>query len=296
MIFFPIHAFFLVLGFYSTALAKHILIYDHDTTAHYPRNFRSTKYCLTAQKPDMTGLCQLNIMGSGAFNALQLQKVLSDIPESIHIIDLRKESHAYLNDQPISWYQFANWGNLDLEPDIIVAKESYLRQSLAQPPEGVKISKITKNEQGIPTPYYIHHTPVHRLHSEEEWLKNKNIQYERIYVNNHMHPEPQEVDRFLAVIKTILPDTWIYFHCRAGRGRTTLFMAMYDMWHNAKHVSFHDILHRQHLLGGTDLKVLPEAAHYQFEAIKNRYKFLKLFYTYAKYHRHQPWSEWLQQN
>lgn len=39
------------------------------------------------------------------------------------------------------------------------------------------------------------------------------------------------------------------FHCEAGEGRTTAYMAMYDMMKNPD-VSLKDILYRQHLLGG----------------------------------------------
>ncbi len=82
--------------------------------------------------------------------------------------------------------------------------------------------------------------------------------YQRFYIEDFHGPDQASVVKFVNFAKTIPDNTWLYFHCRAGRGRTTTFMSMYDMMKNAKQVTFDEIMDRQLALGGADLRDLPE--------------------------------------
>lgn len=40
---------------------------------------------------------------------------------------------------------------------------------------------------------------------------------------------PENIDEFIKLYKSLPKDAWLHFHCEAGKGRTTTFLAMYDM-------------------------------------------------------------------
>jgi hypothetical protein len=76
-------------------------------------------------------------------------------------------------------------------------------------------------------------------------------------------------------------------------GRTTTFMAMYDMMKNSKKVSLEDIMERQELLGG--VKLLKPVGGKESESQK-RSDFLRQFYQYTKENNDNfktSWSQWL---
>ena len=62
------------------------------------------------------------------------------------------------------------------------------------------------------------------------------------------------VNYFMDIVKNNPENTWFHFHCKAGVGRTTTFMIMYDIIKNGNEVSLHDIIGRQLLLSGISPK------------------------------------------
>ena len=95
---------------------------------------------------------------------------------------------------------------------------------------------------------------------------------------------------------------WVHFHCEAGKGRTTTFLALYDILRNARRVSLQDIVNRQSLLVG-DYNLLDLAGQSGWKAplFADRAAFVRAFFDYARANtggRPQTWTEWLksQQN
>ena len=130
--------------------------------------------------------------------------------------------------------------------------------------------------------------------SEQQFASDLHLKYKRFYVEDFHAPEEVDVVRFVNFAKHLQEDTWLYFHCRAGRGRTTTFMAMYDMMKNAKHVSFNDIVDRQYALGGTDLRELPDEDNFKYGYASHRLSFIKNFYEYVKENNDDYSTTWLQ--
>jgi len=97
----------------------------------------------------------------------------------------------------------------------------------------------------------------------------------RITVTDHRSPLDDQVDLFVQSVKNLPKETWLHFHCRGGAGRTTTFMSMYDMMHNAKNVSFEDIMKRQTLIGGSDL-----LNHEEEDKSETRSDFMNNFYSF----------------
>ena len=88
--------------------------------------------------------------------------------------------------------------------------------------------------------------------------------------------------RFVDFDTTLAPGVWLHFHCRGGDGRTTTFLAMHDIIHNAPQVSVNDILVRQYLLGGVNLYKPPDdSTSYQYPFAVEREKFIRDFYDYV---------------
>jgi hypothetical protein len=118
-------------------------------------------------------------------------------------------------------------------------------------------------------------------------------------VTDREAPTDAEVDRFIRLVRELPDGEWLHFHCKAGHGRTTAFMAMYDMMRNAKKVSLDDILKRQFLIGGIDLAADPLKDDWRYDGAVSRRKSLERFYQYCKANNDgfkQSWSEWLAKN
>ncbi|MFZ1056194.1 MAG: hypothetical protein WAN79_11025, partial [Opitutaceae bacterium] len=107
----------------------------------------------------------------------------------------------------------------------------------------------------------------------------------------------EEVDRFIAEVRKLPAGAWAHFHCRAGKGRTTTFMALYDMLRNARTVSLLDIDRRQSdLVGDYDLLGKEGETGARQGVAAARAAFVRMFYDYAKANpdgRPLLWSEWL---
>jgi hypothetical protein len=57
------------------------------------------------------------------------------------------------------------------------------------------------------------------------------------------------MDDFIAFARNLPADTWLHFHCQAGKGRTTLFLVVYDFLRNPD-VAEKDVVYRHYLQGG----------------------------------------------
>jgi hypothetical protein len=118
--------------------------------------------------------------------------------------------------------------------------------------------------------------------TEREIAKEVGSGYIRIPTTDHVRPRDEEVDCFVAFDTALAPGVWLHFHCRGGDGRTTTFLAMHDMIHNAPQVSVDDILVRQNWLGGVDLYTPPDDnKSYEFPFAVEREHFIRDFYDYV---------------
>jgi protein tyrosine phosphatase len=107
------------------------------------------------------------------------------------------------------------------------------------------------------------------------------------------------VEIYLDIIRNN-PNAWLHVHCHVGKGRTTTFMALYDMFHNARNLEFIEILDRQKEIDGQDFMKhrtksnLDARKHTLFE---ERISFLENFYRYCRESDPQTvsWQDWLQQ-
>lgn len=264
------------------------LILNMENQSVLPKNFRTTLDPLaetTEKLPSIQGLRTLSASASGQFSEKSLNEILKHIPHSnILIVDLRQESHGFLDGMAVSWYGEHDWANVDKNLVEIAMDE---RSRLGHIQER-GFASVFDHES--PIPVY-----TKNVIQEETLVASKKLHYKRIPVTDHCKPSSEAVDDFLAMIKNLNSDTWIHFHCAAGRGRSTTFIVMYDMLKNAKDVSFDDIVLRHSLLGGKDLMKPPAQDLWKYPYLVERQKFLKEFYQYSKEadFRALTWTAWL---
>jgi len=260
----------------------------------YPKGFRAfgTGFKSDTHEVVTTGLEKLNISGSSQFSEIQLHNILNKIKlenthiTNLYIVDLRQESHGFINELPFRFHKEGNTINIDVPFEEIQKLEYNVINKLSTH-KILEIYAHTKDDAHPLGPIAYKFKPE-KLHTEREIVENShhsfnplgmNIEYKRLHVRDHHHVHPEEGNNFLEFIKTIdLNNTWIHFHCAGGKGRTTSFMAMLDILENGKDISFEEILMRHHYFNGSELlKPNPE-----YPSGIVRLNYLRNFYdTYA---------------
>lgn len=289
-------------------------IWRIDTTDknQLPRNFRTSlsKFGEVSEKyigqldpayvPTRKGMDTLNISGSGQCSAGEFKAVVAELKKyakgPIYDFDLRQESHGYFNGNAVSWYGLRDWGNLGKSHDAIIKDETNrIKSALGQK---VIVSELNKKKFAM-NPKQI---KVTSAMTEEEMAKSLGVNYVRITATDHVWPAPDKVDQFVNFFRTMPKNAWLHFHCQAGVGRTTAYMAMADMMKNPD-VSLKDILQRQHLIGGNYVAYkIPKPKKDQWKAdyYADKARMVKLFYTYVQQNYQNnfatPWSQWLAAN
>ncbi len=278
------------------------LVWDLDAsiTKGY-RNFRTTNDPLVpkapgAALPSAAGLAVLHESGSSEFSSKGLKSMLGKFNGPVTVFDLRQEDHGFINDLPVSWFATNNWANVGKDHGTIVTEEKARFVAL---PVGstvaVTTDKAKKGDEAAEAagPAKL----VAMAETEQQVVGEAGASYVRLTVSDHCRPTDAEVDRFVQAVRQLPANAWAHFHCRAGRGRTTTFMALYDMLRNASQVSLEDIDQRQSLLAG-DYDLLGKEAEPGAKAgvAADRADFVRAFYAYAKANPNGSpllWSEWL---
>jgi hypothetical protein len=259
-----------------------------NTLLGLPKKFRTMEDFI--QDPIIVeGLEKMHASGSSQFSEEGLIEIIRQIPFPSHkivIFDLRQESHGFINQHAMSWtdglYNQANLGKTSIE--IRDDERGRLEQAYSE-------GRIVLCRKADLTP---EEWIVHSAVTEKQFVKSLGLTYVRLPVADHMRPSDEVVDLFIRYIQSHSEDKWLHFHCRGGSGRTTTFLALYDMMLNGGTLGLEEILKRQNKLGGNDLTHV-DPKSYKYKHAVERLEFLKTFYVYC---RENPtysvsWSEWL---
>ena len=279
-----------------------MLVLDEEFTYEIPRNFRSTQDPFHenhggSQSPSRVGLRELHAVTSAQFSEKTLKNALLTIQGPVWIVDLRRESHGFVNGIPISWYKPHNDSNRDISTQMLLQREQTMLSELREH-NPLVIQRIIKKTVGIIHSSEPFDVLVKILETEQQLTKRLGLSYRRLQVQDRNRPDDAVVDEFIQIVKSLPPNTTLYFHCRGGKGRSTTFMILYDMLKNAKTVSLEDIVLRQKMLGGTNVlntKVKP-GGEWMAQMRKDRKAFVEQFYQYATDPAGYPkstWQEWL---
>ncbi|CAM2785100.1 fused DSP-PTPase phosphatase/NAD kinase-like protein [Legionella worsleiensis] len=274
------------------------------TTQEKPFRWRSPQASrandLTKQSGINTkGLERLFISGSAipTLNNMTWLKKNYGGTHQVNIIDLRQETHLYLNGLPISIFykkDQINWGKTFTK----IKKEEQDWLNYLSRQNTLLINILGRPVSGFKVPVSPESIAIKNIHTEQETAQLAEINYYRIPVPDYHPPSPEHVDLFLSLLKKLPKQAWLHYHCAAGKGRTTTFMVMHDILVNGAEVSLNDIIIRQQRMGGINLLTSKDTLSEQpwkREYHLARVDFINLFYTYVTQgiYPNQEFSEWI---
>lgn len=261
---------FYVLSPLNTVLSKELqetdayIVLDSDSKKLLPDRFRV--------------LPSLNISGSSQPTPSQFTTLKKKINKpNLFIIDLRQESHGFINDFAISFYnQYVDLNNGFTTAETMLQEKKDLKSI----PLGKEVTIYSRSTRPL------YNVFVDSVNNEQTITKNNNLNYVRFSVKDRWIPDAKTVDDFIYFVKNQVKNSHLHFHCEAGEARTTLFLSMYQIVKNPDNLSLHEILDYQYKIGGSNL--LDE---------KHKYAFLKEFYTYVQENKNSgfkiSYSKWI---
>jgi hypothetical protein len=178
-------------------------------------------------------------------------------PSTLYLVDLREETHGFLFDEKqgpkgdyraVSWYADNDFSNAGEPWDWIKAEEenrfAFLREWLSgKPDRKARIFDIVPDtsdnrcQQRMKPTGYRDIRPIKPPLTEKQLFDNGTgkigtftVQYVRIPVTDHCAPSDTALTALRALAAKVKSTDWVHFHCHGGDGRTTTFLALYDMW------------------------------------------------------------------
>lgn len=179
-----------------------------------------------------SGSHQLDVSGFVA-----VLQPIAKLAARLFLVDLREETHVFFDERPVSLYADKDFANVGQTPEWIVADEEAQVARITAIPE-TQIFCINEDSlSGIVTPTGYNEVVVASGVTEETVAANFPFptKYIRLPVTDHCMPSQFAFDGFIQLCRTLRPNDWVHFHCHGGDGRTTTFLALFDMvnWFNA---------------------------------------------------------------
>ena len=266
------------------------------------RNFRlmtdAWQNPLRGKEPTRQGMENLHASASAQPSTVALPELYEKLhalepAAKIFLIDLRQESHGFANSLPVSWYAEYNAANAGKNSSEVLADEIARLKKL----RGVETTfePLGNADKQRLKPITIIPRVVQ---TERDASEKLGFEYVRFAAADMQFPAPEIVDDFIIFVANLPENSWLHFHCHAGHGRTTTFLAMYDIMKNPD-VSLEEICKRQYLLGGSNLLLEPEGNDWYSKKSRDRAKKIRLFYEFVQGTRAEKiglqWSEWLRE-
>lgn len=248
------------------------------------------------REPTRRGLEELRASASAQPSITALKSLYEKIhgfePNAqIFLLDLRQESHGFVNSVPVSWYKEHNAANAGKTSREVERDESERFKNLRGTETTFEPMGNDDKQRLKPV------TMVARfMETEREASEKIGFTYKRYAAADMQFPAPELVDDFIIFVATLPDNAWLHFHCHAGHGRTTSFLVMYDILKNPD-LPLEEICRRQYLLGGTNLLLEPAGNDWGAKMARDRAKKIRLFYDFVQGTRSEQiglqWSEWI---
>lgn len=275
-----------------------------------PRNFRTANSAYRTdadpkkagegfeRNPSRKGLTTLYASGSAEFSVKEFDKMVPVLKEQakgpIYIVDLRQESHGLINGTAVSWYGERDWGNLGKSKRAALRDEKTRLEAIQG--KEVTMAKLSKEKKPV-NPVTV---KAESVMTEEQLVKSRGLRYFRIAATDHVWPSAENIDAFIRFTRKLPKDAWLHFHCQAGQGRTTAYMAMYDMMKNPD-LSLGTILSRQYLIGNNYVAyrvAAPKDGDWKAAYYNQKADMVAKFYQYVQEQHadgfRMSWSKWLE--
>jgi Inositol hexakisphosphate len=202
---------------------------------------------------------------------LYQQVVKPHSPSTIYLVDLREETHGFFDGSAVSWYADNDFSNVGQPKEWITADEKARLRALAG--RTTQVFSIAADcqdnrKQGRVMPVSYEDVSVRTAYTEADAAKmltaklKTRVEHVRIPVTDHCAPSDAALEELRGLWKKVGGNDWVHFHCHGGDGRTTTFLALYDMlsWKRSGALlpSLEEFAHRQRQLFAYSLD--PDAA------------------------------------
>lgn len=247
-------------------------IYYVFVDGYYVLNFRTTSDVVSTQDGvNVKGLKDLHASGGPMIQYKDLQNKLKDFHGEKIVVDAIGIESGFVKGFPSTYFSY------QLNPP---EYRYYLRRLLFTG------SMHVRPDLFIP---------------EEDEAKKYGFKVVKFKIGSKFATEASAVEEFVSFIDSLPNNAWVHFHCRGGKGRTSMMLVMYDIMKNAPEVALVDIVKRQYLLGSVDLfdTTAWSRGTYRKETLEQRKIFIENFYDFIcgrKAGGIQNWSLWLDQN
>ena len=260
---------------------------DDGPPGRFPKQFRTFKTIL--ESSDYTS--NLNIWASGQFSKLNLEEIFRDYHDESKrtlVVDLRQETHLFLDSMPVSFYCPYNW-SLRSEDKESCQVDLYEKKQILQRMPYIEISDKENTHSRIQNLENVN------IRTEKELTALMGLEYVWIPIPDHCRPDDAAVILFLEVFDNKTVEEFEYYiHCRAGKGRTTTILTMIDMLMHPTH-QFPEILERQSKFGAN---MFPNETNfdkpYKRKEAQERFDFLAGFHDFLQVRRTMKWTEFVQ--
>ncbi len=248
-------------------------VIDLPAARELPENWRSSK-AASAKKKENAGMSGLRASGSGQFCREQFYALRTELrDQSVVVVDLRQEPHAFLDGAAVSWGPPDIVGNDRRASEVECIEQAWLQHLVAG-----KFTTVTEYAAGAfadtkqwwPIALKL---DIREAATEQRYVAEAHWGYFRVAAPDTAIPRDQDIDRFVALVRDLDEGLWMHFHCDTGGNRTSMFLTLYDMMRNYVRASRSDIIARQRKLGGIDLLAGPHKAE--------RTEFLRRFFNYC---------------
>jgi len=232
-----------------------------------------------------------------------VDRIAGDSPElrRVVVVDLRQESHVFVDGRAMSWCADKDWSNVGQSAAWIARDERCQVEKLETAPDQL-LYAIQKDGDGRVQVRGASTLHVTRAETEETVLagfrSRLTVSYLRLPVTDHCAPEDDVVRVFLEKLGNVDVETWVHFHCHGGDGRTTTFLTMYDMLamagtreHGGAPPDLEYFRNRQLRLFHYDLKPNAAVKRWQAPLSEVRWRRLELFreYIFGRRPTGLPW-------
>jgi len=227
-----------------------------------PRNFRDLE--------------QFNLKASASaqFNENELKNIILKNPDKkITVVDLRLEYHGFWDNKAIAFKNISQINNSltgfnynhDQEKKILL--ENIYNQDKSIFPNFLSSELNTSNKH-------------QQILTEQEICQKNNCQYQRFGLEDHHFPDTEQFQQIIEFLYKIesSPNSKIHVHCAAGRGRTAIFLVIYDILKNYQNSTIDEIFIRHAQLGGANLSNIQNEYEWSNEEKKHISILYDLYY------------------
>ncbi len=215
------------------------------------------------------GIFNLKASASAQFNEDELKNIVANYPDKkITIIDLRLEYHGFVNGEPLTLRNFKlSSETFDQQQEKNILTEFVNNNSNLTIFNNSSFKSTNDNE-------------IIEILIEEELAKKYQCNYQRFPLKDHHFPDHQQFLNIIKFLEKIEANqaSRIHVHCAAGRGRTAILLAIYDIFKNHHHVEIAEIFNRQARLGSANLANIANENEWSLDQKQN----IQMLYDFYK--------------